>query len=143
MPYSYLEDVATADVAFEASGGTLEAMFAAAADATMNVMVRDLSCIADAERLSARFVNGEIDMLLFELLQELIYHKDADRLLLRPRDLGIRRSDAGFELTAELQGERIDPAKHELLVDVKAVTLHRFLVERTADGWRAFVILDV
>ena len=55
MPYSYLEDVATADVAFEASGGTLEAMFAAASDATMNVMVRDLSCIADAERRSARF----------------------------------------------------------------------------------------
>jgi SHS2 domain-containing protein len=30
-----------------------------------------------------------------------------------------------------------------LIVDVKAVTLHRFIVERTPAGWRAAVILDI
>ena len=50
MPYRYLEDIATADVAFEAWGDTLEEMFVAAADATMNVMVSDLDTIAPVEK---------------------------------------------------------------------------------------------
>jgi len=29
------------------------------------------------------------------------------------------------------------------VVDVKAVTLHRFSVESADDGWEAFVILDI
>ncbi|HOV88133.1 MAG TPA: archease, partial [Syntrophobacteraceae bacterium] len=39
MPFRYIEDIATADVAFEAWGETLEDLCVAAADATMNVMV--------------------------------------------------------------------------------------------------------
>ncbi len=77
MPYCYLEDIATADVAFEALGETLEEAFSAAADATMNVMVQDLETIADRERRPIRVEAEAPDMLLFELLQELIYYKDA------------------------------------------------------------------
>ncbi len=83
MPYRYREDIATADIAFEAWGKTLEEMFIAAADATMNVMVGDLDSIADRERRMIEVRSDEIDMLLFELLQELIFFKDADMLLLR------------------------------------------------------------
>jgi SHS2 domain-containing protein len=32
---------------------------------------------------------------------------------------------------------------HPLLTDVKAVTLHRFAVEKIAAGWKATVVLDV
>jgi SHS2 domain-containing protein len=30
-----------------------------------------------------------------------------------------------------------------MTVDVKAVTLHRFLVEETEEGWRSVVVLDI
>ena len=40
-------------------------------------------------------------------------------------------------------GEPIDPQRHRLRVDVKAVTLHRFSIEKTAQGWEATVILDI
>ena len=40
-------------------------------------------------------------------------------------------------------GEQIDPGKHELIVDVKAVTLHMFKVEQTPRGWDTFIILDI
>ena len=42
MPYTYLEEIAIADIAFRATGKTEEEVFAAAADATVNVMVEDL-----------------------------------------------------------------------------------------------------
>ena len=37
----------------------------------------------------------------------------------------------------------IDAGRHELIVDVKAVTLHRFKVEQTPRGWETLVILDI
>ena len=73
MPYQYLEDIATSDAAFEAWGDTLEDMFLAAADATMNVMVENLDGIADKERRMIRVEAEAIDLLLFQLLQELIF----------------------------------------------------------------------
>ena len=142
-PYRYLEEIATADVAFEAWGATPEDTFLAAADATLNTMVEDIGTVAPLERRVFSLAADSLDLLLFELLQELVYHKDAERLLLRVRDLRIVETGSGYRLHAEAIGETIDPDRHGLLADVKAVTLHRLTVERTPDGWRAVVVLDV
>ncbi len=143
MPYRYLDDIAVADVAFEAWGATLEEMFTSCADATMNVMVEDLATIQGLETLEIDLQNGEADLLLFTFLNELIFYKDARRLLLRVSALTISRRNGPFSLQAVLSGEEIDPARHQLNVDVKAVTLHRFRVEETGTGWKATVILDI
>ena len=143
MPYRYLEEIAIADVAFEATGRTLEELFVAAADATTNVMVGDLASIADRERRTIRVEDEAPDMLLLDLLQELIYYKDAERLLLRVPEVHIKSTDGGLTLAAEAYGEQLDAEKHVLLVDVKAVTLHDFEVTQTEDGWHATVVLDI
>jgi SHS2 domain-containing protein len=143
MPYRYLEEIATADVAFEAWGASLEQIFAAAADATMNVMVQDLATISPTTRRKIGVENSALDMLLFALLEELIFLKDAEQLLLRVSDVRIRQSATGWQLEASAAGEKIDPGKHPLIVDVKAVTLHRFSLEQVPEGWRTFIILDI
>ena len=143
MPYTYLDDIATADIAFEARGATLEEVLVAAADATMNVMVDELDSIADRVRRPIDVQAAAPDMLLYALLEELIFRKDAERLLLRVPSVRIEDRDGELVLRAEAYGEPLDPGRHPLLVDVKAVTLHRFAVERTASGWRATVILDI
>jgi SHS2 domain-containing protein len=40
-------------------------------------------------------------------------------------------------------GEVLDPDRHHPRVDVKAVTLHHFRLEKTDCGWKASVILDI
>lgn len=142
-PYRYLEGIATADVAFEAWGDTPEETFLAAADATLNTMVEDIGTVAPLERRIFALASESLDLLLLELLQELVYRKDAERLLLRVRKVRIEETASGYRLHADAAGETIDPAKHPLLADVKAVTLHRLVVEKTSDGWRAVVVLDV
>lgn len=142
-PYRFIAEIATADVAFEAWGATPEETFVSAADATMNVMVDDIDSIVLRESRAIVLEAGALDMLLFELLQELIYFKDAEELLLRIRSLNIEEAEGTFRLAADARGERIDRERHPLNVDVKAVTLHRFAVERTSAGWRAAVILDI
>jgi SHS2 domain-containing protein len=174
MAYRYRDDIATADVAFEAWGETPEAMFTAAAEATMKVMVADLETISPVVTRRVEVGAEDVEMLLFALLQELIFYKDAEQLLLRvvsiqihgsdpvgmfsspekawdetakrkvqPAAFGSGNQDNSLRLTADARGETINPDKHDLIVDVKAVTLHRFKVERTARGWEALVVLDI
>jgi SHS2 domain-containing protein len=143
MPYRYLEEIATADVAFAAWGETREELFAACADALVNVMVADLAAIHHNEEVGVRLEHAELDLLLFAFLNELVFYKDARQLLLRVASLAITGTPGEFVLDARLAGERIDPDRHSLIVDVKAVTLHRFRVAETAQGWEAEVVLDI
>lgn len=143
MPYEFLDNVATADVAFNAWGETIEEMMASAADATMNVMVADLQTIADREERVIELHADSIDMLLWGLLQEVIFFKDAERLFLRVKDVTLGFLDGLYTTSAVVRGETINPDRHDLIVDVKAVTLHRFTVEQTCRGWEALVVLDV
>ncbi len=143
MPYRYLEDVGTADIAFEATGGDLPELFTAAADATMNVMIENLEAIEPRETRQIDLCTDAIDMLLFDFLQELIYFKDARRLLLRARDVRIEERDGQYFLKASLAGEELDETRHQQRADVKAVTLHGFSVEKQDGQWKAKVLLDI
>jgi SHS2 domain-containing protein len=143
MPYRYLEDIAIADAAFEAWGNTLEETMVSAADATVNIMVRDLSSIRERQYRHLKCADTHIDMLLFQLLQDLIYYKDAEQLLLRMRTVRVHQEKTWWTAYAELAGEPIDPERHDLIVDIKAITLHRLDVKQTEMGWTAQVVVDI
>src|SRR5262250_3202559 len=68
MPYKYLEDVGTADIAFEATGRDLPQLFTAAADATLNVMIDNIDSVEPRETRRIELKNDKIDMLLFDFL---------------------------------------------------------------------------
>jgi SHS2 domain-containing protein len=143
MPYAYAEDLAIADLAFRAWDTTLDATFLAAAEATSQAMVEDLDSIVPSQKRTFTLRDAQLDLLLLQFLQELIYYKDAQRLLLRVQEVAIAREDSSFVLHARAAGEVIDPSRHALGSDVKGVTLHRLQVVQTPTGWEATVILDV
>ena len=82
---------------------------------------------------------------MHNFLQELIFYKDAKLLLFSGYDIKIEEKPKTGKLVlrATLSGEKIDMKKHELLVDVKAVSWHMFKVEQVKNNWKCFVILDV
>ena len=143
MPYHYLEEIGTADIAFEATGRDLPELFTASADATMNVMIDNLDAIESRETRQIELSNDNLEMLLFDFLQELIYFKDARRLLLRANKMQIDQKADQFVLKATLAGEQLDDTRHQQRADVKAVTLHGFSVQKHDDGWKAKVLLDI
>ena len=143
MPYHYLEDIGTADIAFEATGRDLPELFRGAADATTNVMIDNIEAIQPRETRQIKLSNDKVDMLLFDLLQELIFLKDAERLLLRIREIQIGEGDQTYFVKATAEGEPLDAERHHQRADVKAVTLHDFAVERTESGWKTRVLLDI
>src|SRR3954454_4266843 len=100
MPYEYLEEFGTADIAFEAKGRDLAELFRDAADATTNVMIDNIEAIQPRETRQIELSNEKLDMLLFDLLQELIFLKDARRLLLRLREVQVAEKDENYFVKA-------------------------------------------
>ena len=143
MPYTFLEEIATADVAFEAWGNTREEMFIAGAEALLGTMVAKPAEVASREELVIRLEEAELDLLLFSFLQELVFYKDARGLLLHAARVCIDEHEGGFGLEGVVRGEKIDAGRHLPLVDVKAVTLHRLRVVLRDALWTATVVLDV
>lgn len=141
MRYRFLEDVAIADVAFEAEGQTLPEIFEASALALTEVMI-DLDGLSPVLSQEISLTAGDLETLLFRWLAELIYLKDSACLLFRRFQIAIRK-EAEWELQATAWGEQIDYGSMPLKLDVKAVTYHMFALEETADGWRAQVVLDI
>ncbi len=143
MPYRYRDDIATADAAFEAWGESIEELFIDSAVATMNIMVEGTGSIAPLRFIMIDCEAETIEMLLLKFLEELIFYKDAEQLLLCVYDVEIEECKGGFKLEAGAYGEEINPFKHNLIVDIKAVTLHRFRVVETERGWEATVVVDI
>ncbi len=142
--YHFLDDVAIADAAFEVHAESLPALFREAAEALMSVQVENLGDIRRGRVVKIEVSDEHLDMLLYHFLQELIYYKDAQRLLLMVETVEIEENAEGvWRIAAQAAGEEIDTRRHLLAADVKAVTMHRFEVVQAADGWKATVIVDI
>ncbi len=139
--FQYLEDIATADVAFEARGSTLDEVFAQCALATYEAMLNTKKVKAEVEKL-IELENEDLERLLYDWLTEIIALKDSEGLALGEFEVNIEK-DGAYKLRAKARGERIDPERHELRSDVKAVTYHLFQLYKDKNGWTATVVLDI
>lgn len=143
MPFRFHDELSSADVAFEAWGATQEELFIASARALLCTMVEVPEAVTRQQELTIRLEDEELDMLLWAFLQELIFYKDARKLLLHAERVKIEAREGIFRLEAQVSGEEITTSRHHCLVDVKAVTLHCFRVVYAEECWKAMVVLDV
>lgn len=133
---------ATGDLAFVASGPTLEAVFCMAAEALLAATVEEPESVESRVRCSVTLDDTDLDLLLLRFLNELIYLRDTEALVLRPLRLKLE-IDGTMRLEAELAGETLDSARHVVACEVKAATAHGLRVAPTKTGWSASTTLDV
>lgn len=140
--FEFLEDV-TSDVSFVARADTLPGVFAAAAAALLHLTVEEPEALAEVAVRRLELSEPDAELLLLRFLNELVYLRDAEELLLRPRELRIEEASGEVRLTAELVGEPFDPARHRPASEVKAATAHGLSLAPNGRGFRATVTLDV
>lgn len=143
MPYHFLEEEATADIAFEACAPDLAGVFRDSADATTNVIVENINDIARRDTRLIELSNEQLDLLLVDFLQELIYFKDAEQLLLRIGEIAVTTEGKLWHVHAVAEGEKIDLKRHIPGTDVKAVTLYQLKLEKNNREWCSHVVLDI
>jgi SHS2 domain-containing protein len=128
----------TADLGLRVTAPDLDALFEDAALGLFSIIVEQPPRGGPLEQ-EFELRGQRHDHLLFDWLSELLYVFDTARILFG--EFEVRVGPEG--LRARARGERLDPACHRLLHEVKAITYHGLKVERVGSGWRAEVIVDI
>jgi SHS2 domain-containing protein len=129
----------TADLGLRICAATLDELFVEAAEALFEVIVEDLRSVAPTRQVDVTLPTDDVDYLLFDWLRTLLYHFDAEHLLLSRFEVHVGADG----LTGKAWGEPLDRSRHELCHEVKAITYHGLRVEQTPDGWLAEIIVDI
>ncbi len=140
--YVFLKDVAIADIAYDAYGKDYNELFINAALALFDCMV-GLDKVERKQEKKITLQNKDIEKLLFDFLNEIVYIKDVDYMIFKDLQVTITHAKERYSLHAVLHGEPINPEKHELGNDVKAVTYHQFGIYHEDKGYRARVVIDI
>lgn len=137
MPYETFDH--TADIGIRVRAAELNELFADAARGLFAAIVANLDDVLPVQQISFRVSGDRLDDLLFDWLAELLYTFDTRRLVFS--DFHAEVVNNG--LTATARGEPMDRSRHEMDMEVKAITYHGLKVERQGDGWLAEFIVDI
>ena len=140
--FHFLEEIALADIAFDAEGELIEEVFRGATQALLQSMATPSTVAVTWERTIER---SDVDpsALLFDWLSEVVYWKDAAGVVFREAPLTLTQEHRVWLLHARLIGAPVDQDTQELHADVKGVTKHLYELTQTSDRWQARVVLDV
>ncbi len=131
----------TGDIGFEVRAESRESLHAEAARALFDVIVDDLRTVRAEHALPVR-VEGAVDPedLLVRFLSELLFLHDARGWLFAAAAVDAIGED---RIEARGLGEPLDPRRHRIARQVKAVTYHGLRVAREGNTWSARVVLDL
>ena len=129
----------TADLGLRIRAADLDTLFVEAAQCLFSAVVEDLASVQPLRKVDVKLEGNEIDFLLFDWLRQLLYHLDAEHLLLG--NFVVHVTDEG--LTGSAWGEPLDRSRHNLEHEVKAITYHGLSVEKVGELWEAEVIVDI
>ena len=139
----------TADVAVEATGESLDGVFAAVADGLAAAMCDDAP--EGGERFELVETAESREALLFDYLDRLVYERDIRGVLPVDNEARVREvgrgddtadgdADDAWRVNATARGVPLSDVDAR---EVKAVTYSEMRLERAGDGWEAYVVFDV
>ena len=140
--YRFLDDIAVADLAFEAEGDSLEELFQGATRALIETLANPSTVGGTWERTIQR-KESDVPTLLFDWLSDLVYWKDAAGVVYQAVELTLSRQADGWALQAQLFGAPVDSMTQELRADIKGVTKHLYELSQQGSRWYVRVVLDV
>jgi SHS2 domain-containing protein len=140
--FRFLEEIALADIAFEAEGESVEEVFRGATQAILETMANP-STVSGVWERAIEQSDLDLSILLFDWLSEVVYWKDAEGVVFREAPLTLTREGDVWLLHSRLIGAPVDHQTQELHADVKGVTKHLYELKQMGSGWKVRVVLDV
>ncbi len=127
----------TADMGLKAYGKNLPETFANAAYGMFSI-IAELDKVKEKETRTVKISADDIEGLLFEWLNTLLYYFDVEGLIFkRFKIMGLEEG----HMMADCFGEKYDPKRHNLKTGIKSATYYILEVDKAKN--RVQVIFDV
>jgi SHS2 domain-containing protein len=137
--YSYPPGGPPADLLVEGRGKTLGEAVANVALGMLN-MITPLEGISAKETYRAEVEGSDLQSLIFNLLDEMLFLNDSDGLT--AKSLTVEIDEANLKARAAARGERFSAATHQVGIAVKAVTYHMMKIEKIPEGYSVRMVFD-
>ena len=138
--YEYIEH--TGDMGIRAYGDSLEELFINAAQGLLEA-IADLSTVGTTTQSEIDVSAGSLEELMVAWLDELNFRHEVEEVFFRRVEIR-QISDSPYRVTAIAYGEAVDFAKHDVYTEIKSITYHQLIVEKTPNNqWIAQVIFDL
>jgi len=133
----------TGDVGIQITAPTLPTLFERAAHGMFWVLT-DLETVQASDATYITVDGHDREALMVRWLSELNYRHTVDDVLYRGFEIDtIARSDDTHHLSATVRGESIDPDRHTVYTEIKAITFHGMEIQEANGGWTVQVIFDM
>ena len=138
--YEYLEH--TGDIGIRAYGNTLEELFINAAQGLLEA-IANLSTVGTTTQIEIEVSAESLEELMVAWLDELNFRHEVEEIFFQRVEIR-EISEAPCWLAAVAYGEPADFTKHIVYTEIKSITYHQLIVERTLENrWMAQVIFDL
>ncbi len=127
-----------ADIGIRGIGESLEEAFQEAA-VSMVAVICDPETIEAKEQVRINCEGADKELLLADWLNAIIYEMATRNMLYSKFEVRIEAE----KLTARAWGEKADPEKHDMAVEVKGATYTQLTVRQQAGKWTAQCVVDV
>ena len=134
----------TADFGIRAKAERLDTLFVEAARGLLALMLINPEAVQPREERTFHLQGDDLEGLLHDWLDELLFLFSAKRFA--PIDFQVAfEGDAAHPtgLNATVRGEPLDLERHEIEVEVKAITWHALSIAHQNEEWLSEVIVDV
>jgi SHS2 domain-containing protein len=140
QPPEWLEDLDhTADAGFSVWASGLSELFERTAWAMFSLIV-DLETVKTGVSEEVTVEGSDLEDLMVRWLSDLNFrHVTRNALFSRFRVEAIEDT----RLRATVEGEQMDPARHTIFTEIKAVTYHGLSIAKTNSEYRANVVFDL
>lgn len=137
MGYEILDH--TADVRVRIDGETFKAFLKNGALALMN-LITDRAYVKSQEKIGFEVEAETGEELLIKMLGEILYINRVRDMVFHDVELEMTGK---YKVKGKLLGEKFDPERHELELDIKAATYHNLKIQRVNDRFIAEVVFDI
>jgi len=129
----------TADIGIVVYGTDLKQVFTNAALGLFSLMA-DLDGLKEDVKREVEVKAEEVEVLLVEWLNELIYISDVEHILFKRFEINELNNT---KVKATCFGEKIKPRQHRLKREIKAATYHMLRLDKDGGKYKVQIIFDV
>lgn len=136
----------TADIGIRVRGKSPEMVFERAACGMISVMTASRK-INESEWVEVTFQDEKIDELLLKWLKEILYMIESRGIIFS--HCGVVETNFTdknikiFKIRGIWKGEKINPKRHDICTEIKAITRHDFYFKKKGSWWEANILFDV
>ncbi len=134
----------TADVQVRSWGSSLEEAFSQTAYSLMATITPNLKKITPKVERELTVEAEDKEALLFDFLSEFLYIFDVDELVFNEIHVrSIEKFNDNYKLRATLVGEKFDLDKHEIGIEVKAITYSFLNIDEKHKSTIIDIVFDI